>query len=54
MLSTNGRLAGPAAECANYFTQQASNLKAMQDFMAKQNYTAAQKASITGYMPVLK
>jgi aminopeptidase N len=54
MLSTNGRLAGPAAECANYFTQQASNLKAMQEFMAKQNYNAAQKASITGYMPVLK
>ena len=54
MLSTNGRLAGPAAEFANYFTQQASNLKAMQEFMAKQNYTTTQKASITGYMPVLK
>ncbi len=54
LLSTNGRLAAPAAECANYFAQQTSNLKAMQEFMAKQNYTTAQKAILIGYMPSLK
>lgn len=53
MLSTNSRLANPAADCASYFAQQVTYLKAMQEFMAKQNYTTEQKDILKKLMPQL-
>ncbi len=50
MLSTNGRLAAPAAELANYVCLKTVNLTLMQNYYKQQNYTPAQKETIKKYM----
>jgi aminopeptidase N len=53
VLSTNSRLAGPAADLANYLAVQQKNIQAMRAYYNAQNYTKDQKEIIKKYLPTL-
>lgn len=53
MLSTNGRLAAPAAELANYVGLKTVNLVAMQNYYKQQNYSPQQKEQLKRYVPLI-
>ncbi|TAE84392.1 MAG: hypothetical protein EAY81_07645 [Bacteroidetes bacterium] len=53
MLSTNGRLAAPAADLANFLCTNTVNLTAMQGYYKQQSYSTAQKEQLKKYMPIL-
>lgn len=53
MLSTNGRLAGPASELATYLCAQGNNAELMKAYYKKQSYTASQKETLKKYLAIL-
>lgn len=54
MLSSNSRLANPAADCMNYFLQQSVNQKAVKTYIKTKNFTSTQKQKLLDFAPMLK
>jgi hypothetical protein len=54
MLSTNGRLAGPAAELANYFSANLEYKMAMRKYYQNQNYSLQEKEILSKNIFLLK
>ena len=54
MLSSNGRLAGPAGELVNFFALQASYKNKFKVFFQNQNFQTAEKESLIRQLPWLK
>ncbi len=54
MLSSNGRLSGPAGELVNFYALQADYKALFKQFFQKQNYSAPEKESLLKLLPWLK
>lgn len=54
LLSSNSRLANPAAELTNHLATQTLHYQALNAFYKQQNYTPAQREIITNLIPALK